>query len=563
MAGYDVIWERALSMIEHSLGDFQFQVWFRKTHPFLEEDDIYYFEVSNAQHKKIMEQKYAGMVQDALQKAYEELNGTANDDIGVCFVSPDEKAIYDREKEQKPEPESETELDPFVPELDLDPFLVEDDTPAGSDYEPDDFLEPAFEEEPKERNSHPAAMSTYGDPYAPQPNLVNGEPYAPAERFSEPEPVPDYNIPAAAPANIPLRTPAADSIGTQGINPEHTFETFVVGESNMFASRAALAVANSPGFVYNPLFLYGGVGLGKTHLMHAIAKAILEQDASRKIVYVTSEKFTNELVNMIGRTNVNIDMREQFRNKYRRVDVLMIDDIQFIAGKDKTQDEFFHTFNELQTANKQIIISSDRPPKELQQLEERIVSRFEQGLIADIKMPDYETRVAILMKKAERLQRSGSLPIEDEVFHYIASQPNNIRTLEGALMRVIAYASTMGSKRVDKNLTEKALADLFASQTQKNLTPERILQAVCDFYGVDEKTLRSSRKTKDIVFPRHVAMFVMRELTELSYSKIAEFFGKKDHTTVMHAEGKITSAMRADANVKKDIEDLMARLRNT
>ncbi|MBD5561023.1 MAG: chromosomal replication initiator protein DnaA [Clostridia bacterium] len=546
MAGYDVIWKKALTLIEQELADFQFQIWFKRTYPFLEEDDIYYFEVSNDQHKKIMEQKYADKVQKALQSAYEEINGQPNRNISVCFVSPQEKELYDRavasepeaEEEAEPEVEPEREYEPLAPELDLDPFLMED-------------VEPAEVEEPEAAN-YPEA------PYPPAEELP--APYSPREQPPPPRHVPDVRELASS--------PASGSEGSAAINPEHTFDTFVVGESNMFASNAALAVANSPGLVYNPLFLYGGVGLGKTHLMHAIANAILRDDPTRKIVYVTSEKFTNELVNMIGRTNANIDMREQFRNKYRRVDVLMIDDIQFIAGKDKTQDEFFHTFNELQTANKQIIISSDRPPKELEQLEERIVSRFEQGLIADIKMPDYETRVAILMKKAERLQRPGSLPIRDEVFYYIASQPNaNIRTLEGALKRVIAYTdlnrASLGTRFIDEDLARRALAELFASQKQKNVTPERVLDAVCEFYGVDEKNLRSPRKSKDIVFPRQVAMFIIRDMTELSYSKIAEFFGKKDHTTVMHAEEKIAKAMHSDANIKKDIDDLMARLRNT
>lgn len=557
MAGYDVVWERALVLIEQSVGDFQFQVWFKNTHPFLEEDDIYYFEVSNPRHRSLMEQKYADKIREALQTAYEDVHSEPNRNIEVCFVSPDQKALYDRSAyRQGPTPE------PAVPELDLDPFLIdEEDYPDGETFA-------AEEEEPED-------LTAYSDPEPAYDGLEDELPPA----YGDPQE--DDLPPAYEPQSVPPVQPAADLPGkpvyvhrtadkssSASINPEHTFESFVVGESNMFASNAALAVANSPGLVYNPLFLYGGVGLGKTHLMHAIANAILSDDPTRKIVYVTSEKFTNELINMIGRTNANNDMREQFRNKYRRVDVLMIDDIQFIAGKDKTQDEFFHTFNELQTANKQIIISSDRPPKELEQLEERIVSRFEQGLIADIKMPDYETRVAILMKKAERLQRPGSLPIQDEVFHYIANQPNaNIRTLEGALKRVIAYAdlnrASLSSRFIGADLARRALAELFASQKQKSITPQRVLDAVCEFYGVDEKNLRSPRKSKDIVFPRQVAMFIIRDMTELSYTKIAEFFGKKDHTTVMHAEEKIAKAMRSDANVKKDIEDLMARLRNT
>lgn len=495
MAVYDVIWDKALGQIESTLANFQFQIWFKNTHPFLEEDNIYYFEVSNEQHKKIMEQKYANMVQEALQSAYEEINGEVNDAITVCFVSPEEKKLYENSRIEE----------------------------AAAMAEEETFPEPEPEPEPEDDEME--------------------------EDFSPP-------------------VVTSSLSGPMGLNPEHTFDTFVVGESNVFASNAALAVANSPGLVYNPLFLYGGVGLGKTHLMHAIGNAILKEDPTRKIVYVTSEKFTNELINMIGRTNANMDMREQFRTKYRKVDVLMIDDIQFIAGKDKTQDEFFHTFNELQSANKQIIISSDRPPHELEQLEARIVSRFEQGLICDIKMPDYETRVAILMNKASRLQRPGSPQIRDEVFHYIAGHPNaNIRTLEGALKRVIAYAdlnrAALRNGCIDEELARKALEDLFASQKQKNVSPQRVIDTVCEYYNVDEKDIRSRKKSKDIVFPRQVAMFIIRDMIGLSYTKIAEFFGKKDHTTVMHAEEKIAKDMRASANIKKDVEDLMDRLRSS
>lgn len=535
MAEYDVIWEKALPELARHMRDFEFQVWFSQMRPFLEEDDIYYFAVANKQHKRVMEQKHADLVQQALQKAYLEVYGQENDNIAVCFVSPEEQELYENsrrtQKEEKPAPvpepaaEKKTEPERLSPELDLDLY---------TDYindEVEEYLD--FDEEP---------AAPYGEPYAePEPAVKTAPlpaPYPEPNAFTEPP----------------------------GINPEHTFDNFVVGESNMFASKAARAVANSPGRVYNPLFLYGGVGLGKTHLMHAIANAILQATPASKIVYVSSEKFTNELINMIGRTSANIDMREQFRNKYRSVDVLMIDDIQFLAGKDKTQDEFFHTFNELQQANKQIIVSSDRPPHELEQLEERIVSRFEQGLIADIKIPDYETRVAILLKKAEKLVPAG-LIVEDRVYEYIAEHRANIRTLEGALTRVMAFAELNRSKlhdgHIDEALAADALAELFDSQKQKAVSPSQIVRVICDFYNVDEDALMGTRRTKDVVFPRQVAMFLVREMTGLSYTKIAEFFKKKDHTTIMHAAQKVGDDMRTDANVKKDIDDLTARLRNT
>ncbi len=374
----------------------------------------------------------------------------------------------------------------------------------------------------------------------------------------------DFKQPIAEAPIAQLSSPIRSTL-----NLNHTFDTFVVGESNKFANAAAHAVASAPGHAYNPLFLYGGVGLGKTHLMHAIGNKILDDNPSSKIVYVTSETFTNELINMISRTNnnANIDMREQFRNKYRKVDVLMIDDIQFIAGKDKTQDEFFHTFNALHELNKQIIISSDRPPKEMEQLEERMRSRFEWGLIADIKMPDYETRVAILMKKSEMMRGRGMLPIKDEVYHYIAKyQEANIRTLEGALQKVMMYAELhrekMGIREIDLNIAERALEDYFSSPAHKNITPKIVTEAVCAFYDVNEDDIRGSKKSRDVAFPRQVAMYIMRDITELAYAKIAEYFGKKDHTTIMYAEEKIKKQLKEDPSLKRDVEDVIARIRS-
>jgi len=350
--------------------------------------------------------------------------------------------------------------------------------------------------------------------------------------------------------------------------PNYTFDTFVVGESNKFANAAAHAVASSPGRAYNPLFLYGGVGLGKTHLMHAIGNKILNENPSTNIVYVTSETFTNELINMISRTNnnANIDMREQFRNKYRKVDVLMIDDIQFIAGKDKTQDEFFHTFNALHELNKQIIISSDRPPKEMEQLEERMRSRFEWGLIADIKMPDYETRVAILIKKAQILRNGSSLPIKDEVFHYIAEQQDsNIRTLEGALQRVMMYAELhkdiSGLTEIDLSTAQHALEDYFRPPVHRTITPKRVIDSVCRYYDITEDDIRGQKKSRDVAFPRQVAMYIIRDLTDMSFIKIAEYFGKKDHTTIMYAEEKIKKQIKEDPELKKEVEDIIAKIK--
>lgn len=353
------------------------------------------------------------------------------------------------------------------------------------------------------------------------------------------------------------------------LNPGYTFDTFVVGEANKFANAAALAVAQAPGRAYNPLFLYGGVGLGKTHLMHAVGNQILSDNPSAEIVYVTSETFMNELIRMIQLTNnkANIDLREQFRRKYRNVDVLLIDDIQFIAGKDVAQDEFFHTFNALRDMNKQIVISSDRPPKEMEKLEERMRCRFEWGLIADIKMPDYETRVAILLKKVQALKALNPLilPIKDEALHYIAQQKNsNIRTLEGALQKVIMYAElhkdSLTDGEIDAIVAQKALEDFFAAPSMKAVTPKTVLDVVCEYYGVKEEDIRGQKRNREYVVPRQISMFVLRNLTDSSYSKIAEFFGR-DHSTIMHAEEKIKKQMKDDPDLKKVVEDIQAKIK--
>lgn len=353
------------------------------------------------------------------------------------------------------------------------------------------------------------------------------------------------------------------------LNLGYTFDTFVVGEANKFANAAALAVAQAPGRAYNPLFLYGGVGLGKTHLMHAVGNQILQDNPNAEIVYVTSETFMNELIRMIQLTNnkANIDLREQFRRKYRNVDVLLIDDIQFIAGKDVAQDEFFHTFNALRDMNKQIVISSDRPPKEMEKLEERMRCRFEWGLIADIKMPDYETRVAILLKKVQALKAMNPsiLPIRDDALHYIAQQKNsNIRTLEGALQKVIMYAElhkdSLVEGEIDATVAQKALEDFFSSPSVRSITPKIVLDVVCEYYGVREEDIRGQKRNREFVVPRQISMFVLRDLTDSSYSKIAEFFGR-DHSTIMHAEEKIKKQMKDDPDLKKVVEDIEAKIK--
>ena len=336
------------------------------------------------------------------------------------------------------------------------------------------------------------------------------------------------------------------------LNPKYSFNTFVIGNSNRFAHAASLAVAEAPAQAYNPLFLYGGVGLGKTHLMHAIGHYILSQDPSTKVVYVTSEKFTNELINSIREYR-----NEEFRNKYRNVDVLLVDDIQFIAGKEGTQEEFFHTFNALYEANKQIIISSDRPPKEIPTLEDRLRSRFEWGLIADIQAPDLETRIAILRKKANM----ENLEVDDEVMQYIASKiESNIRELEGALIRVVAYSS-LTNKAPTVELAEEALKDIISNNKPKDITVDLIKAEVANQFNVRIEDFNSKKRTRAIAYPRQVAMYLTRELTDLSLPKIGDEFGGRDHTTVIHACNKISSDIQDDKEFNEKIEYITNKLK--
>jgi chromosomal replication initiator protein len=329
--------------------------------------------------------------------------------------------------------------------------------------------------------------------------------------------------------------------------PKYTFDTFVIGSGNRFAHAASLAVAEAPAKAYNPLFIYGGVGLGKTHLMHAIGHYVLEHNPSAKVVYLSSEKFTNEFIN-----SIRDNKAENFRNKYRNVDVLLIDDIQFLAGKESTQEEFFHTFNTLHEDNKQIIISSDRTPREIPTLEDRLRSRFEWGLITDITPPDLETRIAILRKKA----KADGLDIPNEVMLYIANQiDSNIRELEGALIRVVAYSS-LSNKDINADLAAEALKDIIPSSKPKMITILDIQRAVGEQFNIKLEDFKAKKRTKSVAFPRQIAMYLSRELTDYSLPKIGEEFGGRDHTTVIHAHEKISKLLQTDSQLQKQIKEL-------
>ena len=335
------------------------------------------------------------------------------------------------------------------------------------------------------------------------------------------------------------------------LNPKYTFDSFVIGNSNRFAHAASLAVAEAPAKAYNPLFIYGGVGLGKTHLMHAIGHYALQNNSNAKVVYVSSEKFTNELINAI-----RDDRNEEFRNKYRNVDILLIDDVQFIAGKERTQEEFFHTFNELHDANKQIILSSDRPPKEIPTLEDRLRSRFEWGLIADIQPPDFETRMAILKKKAD----VEKLNVANEVMVYIATKiKSNIRELEGALIRIVAYSS-LTNRPITVELASEALKDIISNKQNKNITIDVIQDVVAGYFNLRVEDLKSQRRTRNVAYPRQIAMYLSRKLTDMSLPKIGEEFGGRDHTTVIHAYEKISDTLNTDESLQHTVNDITKKL---
>ena len=348
-----------------------------------------------------------------------------------------------------------------------------------------------------------------------------------------------------------------------GLNPKYTFDTFVVGGNNNFAHAASLAVAESPGEVYNPLFLYGGVGLGKTHLMHSIAHFILDKNPKKKVLYVTSETFTNELIDALrnGKTAGNESAMLNFRDKYWNIDVLLIDDIQFIIGKESTQEEFFHTFNHLHTLGKQIIISSDKPPKDIETLESRLRTRFEWGLIADISSPDYETRMAILQKKIE-LDHLEKYNIKNDVLDYIAANvKSNIRELEGSLNKLIAlYKLNNNNNPIDIALAAEALKDIISSDNRREVTPELILDIVADHFGITVADLKSKKRDSEIAVPRQICMYLMRTMTDTALKGIGAVLGGKDHSTVKYGVEKIAKDIESDEMMANTINIIKKKI---
>jgi chromosomal replication initiator protein len=350
----------------------------------------------------------------------------------------------------------------------------------------------------------------------------------------------------------PFTRPVQDTAREIGLLPKYNFDSFVVGSSNRFAHAASLAVSDSPAKAYNPLFIYGGVGLGKTHLMHAIGQRVLQKASKAKVLYISSEDFTNQLISSIQNRST-----QKFREKYRNVDVLLIDDIQFIAGKESTQEEFFHTFNALYDSHKQIVVSSDRPPKEIQSLEERLVSRFEWGLVTDIQPPDFETRMAILKKKSEK----ETIAMPEDVFYFLAEKvKTNIRELEGALIRVVAYAKLIG-KEISLEMSKEVLRDMII-EGEKKITIDLIQKKVSEYFDIKPSDMRAKKRSRAIAYPRQVAMYLARQLTDMSLPEIGDQFGGRDHTTVIHAYDKIENDLKEKSGLRVLVDKLINSIKN-
>lgn len=519
------IWQNALVHMKKAFIKPLFETWIKSTMPLSINDNVIEIGTPKQFVKEWLESRYVPVIKAALKAA-------ANKDFEVIFINMDMDIEGVEETSiltiDAPPIETLAEIDktkqptsePLEPELADKP--TDDDTLAPIDYLK--YLD--------DIGDIPEAAAALSSETLPPATAI--------ETNTKKEKRPDNQKIILPPVSEEFN-----------LNPKYIFSTFVIGNSNRLAHAASLAVSEAPAQVYNPFFIYGGVGLGKTHLMHAIGHRIKENNPNMKVIYISSEKFTNELINSIISGNP-----ESFRQRYRNIDVLLVDDIQFLSKKEHTQEEFFHTFNTLHDANKQIIISSDRPPREIQTLEDRLRSRFEWGLITDIQPPDLETRIAVLRKKA----MIESLNVPNEVIVYIASRiENNIRELEGALIRVIAYAS-LNNQPIDIDLATEALKDIFPNGRPKQITTDLIQEIVATHFKLKLEDLSAKKRTRNVAFPRQIAMYLCRELTETSLPKIGEIFGGRDHTTVIHAHDKIHRERNSDAKLNNTIKELIKRI---
>ena len=520
------IWQNALVHMQKAFIKPLFETWIKSTMPLSITDNVIEIGTPKQFVKEWLESRYVPIIKAALKAA-------ANKDFEVIFINMD----MDIEGVEDtalliPEIDIAAELAALPPQIDTLLSLSEASKPSDNPAVIDDLTNADYLKYLDDIGDLPEAAASL----SPETPSLTTAPVAPIKKERYPN---RQNI---------ILPPVAEEFN---LNPKYIFSTFVIGNSNRLAHAASLAVSEAPAQVYNPFFIYGGVGLGKTHLMHAIGHRIKENNPNSKVVYISSEKFTNELINSIISGNP-----ESFRQRYRNIDVLLVDDIQFLSKKEHTQEEFFHTFNTLHDANKQIIISSDRPPREIQTLEDRLRSRFEWGLITDIQPPDLETRIAVLRKKA----MMESLNVPNEVVVYIASRiENNIRELEGALIRVIAYAS-LSNQPIDIDLATEALKDIFPNGRPKQITTDLIQDIVAAHFKLKLEDLSAKKRTRNVAFPRQIAMYLCRELTETSLPKIGEIFGGRDHTTVIHAHDKIHRERNSDAKLNNTIKDLIKRI---
>ncbi len=523
------IWQHALVHMQKAFIKPLFETWIKSTMPLSINNNVIEIGTPKQFVKEWLESRYVPVIKDALKAASNKdfdivfINMDMDIDIDLDLAVVEETGLLDMESEDvqvavAPTPEL-LNKQPDIESIALDKPISDDTN--------NDFLKYL-----DDIGYIPEAAATFS-PNTPTPSTGKTEKiHSLKERRSNQ-------------SNIILPPEEFN------LNPKYIFSTFVIGNSNRLAHAASLAVSEAPAQVYNPFFIYGGVGLGKTHLMHAIGHRIKENNPNIKVVYISSEKFTNELINSIISGNP-----ESFRQRYRNIDVLLVDDIQFLSKKEHTQEEFFHTFNTLHDANKQIIISSDRPPREIQTLEDRLRSRFEWGLITDIQPPDLETRIAVLRKKA----MIESLNVPNEVIVYIASRiENNIRELEGALIRVVAYAS-LNNQPIDIDLATEALKDIFPNGRPKQITTDLIKDIVAAHFKLKLEDLSAKKRTRNVAFPRQIAMYLCRELTETSLPKIGEIFGGRDHTTVIHAHDKIHRERNSDAKLNNTVKELIKRI---
>ena len=526
------IWQTALIHMQKAFIKPLFETWIKSTMPLSINDNVIEIGTPKQFVKEWLESRYVPVIKAALKAA-------ANKDFEVIFIN------MDMDMESVEEETALLTID--VPSFEVTSKL--DIIPGKTENQP---IIPGIAEKPITDNN--ALTNTDYLKYLDDIGDIPEAAAALSTEISSPETtttdttknnIKKERYPNRQNTNLP---PISEEFN---LNPKYIFSTFVIGNSNRLAHAASLAVSEAPAQVYNPFFIYGGVGLGKTHLMHAIGHRIKENNPNSKVVYISSEKFTNELINSIISGNP-----ESFRQRYRNIDVLLVDDIQFLSKKEHTQEEFFHTFNTLHDANKQIIISSDRAPREIQTLEDRLRSRFEWGLITDIQPPDLETRIAVLRKKA----MMESLNVPNEVIVYIASRiENNIRELEGALIRVIAYAS-LNNQPIDIDLATEALKDIFPDGRPKQITTDLIKDIVAAYFKLKLEDLSAKKRTRNVAFPRQIAMYLCRELTEISLPKIGELFGGRDHTTVIHAHDKIHRERNSDAKLNNTIKDLIKRI---